>query len=136
MALGELARRMAQSAHLLAAAEALGRSGRHGNAVRVLQRALGLVEPRQTRPPLPPAGGVQHPPPRSGGGGGGVHLPAAASSSSQSSSLCGPGLGRHHLLRMRLNAALLKAAVDEGSSWQVALEVRSASSPCGKSCFS
>ena len=39
--------------------------------------------------------------------------------------MCGPGLGRHHLLRMRLNAALLKAAVDEGSSWQVALEVRS-----------
>ena len=138
MALGELARRMAQSAQLLAAAEALGRSGRHGDAVRVLQRALGLVEPRQTRSPLPPAAGgeqLQHPPPCSvGGGGGGVPLPADARSSSQSSSSCGPGLGRHHLLRMRLNAALLKAAVDEGSSWQVALEVRSVFS-CGESCF-
>ena len=124
VALGELARRMAQSAHLLASAEALGRSGRHGDAVRVLRRALGLVEPRQTRPPLTPAGGeqLQQPSPPSGG----LHLPADAISPSQSSSsMCGPGLGRHHLLRMRLNAALLKAAVDEGSSWQVALEVRS-----------
>lgn len=34
-----------------------------------------------------------------------------------------PGLAATHALRMRLNAALLKALIDEGSDWQAALHV-------------
>ena len=34
-------------------------------------------------------------------------------------------LGPCHVTRMRIQAALLKAAIDEGSSWHLALEVRS-----------
>ena len=34
-----------------------------------------------------------------------------------------PMLGPRHVTRMRIQAALLKAAIDEGSSWHLAFEV-------------
>jgi hypothetical protein len=59
------------------------------------------------------------------------HTSAAGASSSSSSSSSGSSLvlGAKHILRARVNAGLLKAAVDEGSSWEVALAAAQALTP-------
>ncbi len=95
-----IAKRLAAAAHLHADAVRLDSAGRCSDAVGLLRRSLSLLGPASPPEQLSP----------------GSEIGAVA--------LC-----RCHLLRMRINAALLKAAIDEGSLWVEALGAAQALEP-------
>jgi hypothetical protein len=89
-----------QVQQLLQQAEAASRQQQHRQAISLLQKALHVGSHLTTSTSSS-----------------GVARPAAAGAAAQ---VC---LGPRHVLRMRTKALLLKACIDEGSSWQLALQV-------------
>lgn len=140
LCLASLSQQLAGLLGMLQRAEHLSSQGAHGPAVSLLQEALRRASAGFKAPLVAPYPGAA----ATGQGRPGGQGPSSSSSSSGSASQgaagaagsagaymggqqgCGEvlvALGPCHLLRMRLGAALLKAAIDEGSSWPVALQV-------------